>query len=189
MTTAVLDTNVFLQALIGRPTSASIGVLRAADDGRFRPLFCQSTIDELLNVLSVPRIRALHGLTDDEIQRFVSSLLVDAVLLPDPPDPAHSLARDPTDSRFLALAAAASADFVVTNDRRDLQRLRAFEGTRSCRQPHFCGNFSSDRRSKKTPVPLGAEVLAVRGPLFRSPYFRAGWPNLEEFSADRVAGC
>jgi putative PIN family toxin of toxin-antitoxin system len=128
MTTAVLDTNVFLQALVGRPGSASTRVLKAADGGRFRPVFSQTTIDELLNVLSVSRIRDLHGLTDDEILRFVMSLLVDAVLLSDPPDPPHSIARDVTDSKFLALAAAAGADYIVTNDRRDLLRLRAFQG-------------------------------------------------------------
>lgn len=128
MTTAVFDTNVVLQALIGRPESASVRALRAIDDGRAQLAFCQSTIDELLDVLALPRMRDLHQLTDTQIVKFVESLLPDAILLPDPVFPPASLARDVTDGKFLGLAEAADAAFIVTNDRRHLLRLRLHGG-------------------------------------------------------------
>jgi predicted nucleic acid-binding protein len=48
MTMAILDTNVFVQAAIGSPQSASIRCLRAYDAGRFHLVFAQATLDELL---------------------------------------------------------------------------------------------------------------------------------------------
>jgi putative PIN family toxin of toxin-antitoxin system len=130
MITAVLDTNVFIQTLIGTPRSASARTLRALDDGRFRLAFCPATIDELLDVLALQEMRYLHGLSDDAILTFVQSFLPDALILPDPVQPPASLPRDVTDTKFLGLAAAARAVFLVTNDRRHLLRLEQYQGTR-----------------------------------------------------------
>jgi putative PIN family toxin of toxin-antitoxin system len=129
MITAVLDTNVFLQALISTPRSASVRTLRALDREQFQLVFSPATIDELLEVLSVPRMRNRHGLSDDEILRFVLSFLPDAIILPDPPLPSPSVPRDVSDTKFLALAEASGADFLVTNDRRHLLHLRSYGRT------------------------------------------------------------
>ncbi len=122
MITAVLDTNVFIQALIGTPRSASARTLRALDDGRFQLLFCPSTIDELLDVLALPAMRDL--------------------VLPDPAQPPASLPRDMTDTKFLGLAAVAHADYLVTNDRRHLLRLEEYEGTRIVAPRGFLNELS-----------------------------------------------
>ena len=142
MITAVLDTNVFIQALIGTPRSASARTLRALDDGRFQLLFCPSTIDELLDVLALPAMRDLHRLSDDAILRFVLSFLPDALVLPDPAQPPASLPRDMTDTKFLGLAAVTHADYLVTNDRRHLLRLEEYEGTRIVAPRGFLNELS-----------------------------------------------
>jgi predicted nucleic acid-binding protein len=54
VTTAILDTNVVVQALIGSRRSASARVLDAYYEGRFRFCYSPDTLDELLAVLTVP---------------------------------------------------------------------------------------------------------------------------------------
>ena len=129
MTSAVLDTNVFVQALIGTPRSASMRTLQALDDGKFVVAFSPATIGELLDVLMISRIRERHGMSDDQILRFVLSFLPDAIFLADQPGPSPTLPRDVTDTKFLGLAAAAEVDYLVTNDRRHLRPLRRFQRT------------------------------------------------------------
>lgn len=132
MTIAVLDTNVLVQSLISSPRSASARVLAAYYNGRFRLPYTSETIDELVEVLGIPQMRERHGLSDDEALEFVASLLTNAegystetivTVRADVP-------RDVTDTKFLALAEASSADFLVTNDRRHLLRLRKYGKTR-----------------------------------------------------------
>ena|SRR5262245_37294744 len=129
MIRAILDTNVLVQAAFSSPRSASCRVLRAHDDGKFLLVFSPSTLDEFLEVLLVPRIRAAHGWSDDQVLQYVRSFLPHAVLCPGTPVVPASLPRDVTDTKFLALAAEAGADYLVTNDRRHLLRLRRFQMT------------------------------------------------------------
>jgi len=130
MITAVLDTNVFVQALIGSPRSASVRSLRALDAGRFQLALSNSALDELGDVLALPSLRDKHGMSDDEILEFLLSFVHDALMMADRPLPAASLTRDLTDTKFLALAAACGADYLVTNDRRHLLPIGEYEGTK-----------------------------------------------------------
>lgn len=130
MIRAILDTNVFLQALISRRRSASVRVIKALDQGRFRVIFSSGTIDELLGILCLPRMRQRHGLSDDEILRFTLSFVTDALILDEDSSVSAALPRDATDVRILSLAAASGADYLVTNDRRHLLRLKQFQQTR-----------------------------------------------------------
>jgi putative PIN family toxin of toxin-antitoxin system len=128
--TAILDTNVFIQAAIGLPRSASLRALRAYDDGKYRLVFSPATLDELLNALLVPHLRARHGWSDDQILRFTLSFLPGADIYPGRQPISAALPRDLTDSKLLALAEESDADFLVTNDRRHLLRLRQYGRTR-----------------------------------------------------------
>ena len=64
MIRAILDTNVLVQAAFNSPRSASCRVLRAYDAGKFLLVFSPATLNELLEVLLVPHIRAAHGWSD-----------------------------------------------------------------------------------------------------------------------------
>ncbi len=124
MTTAILDTNVFVQAAIDSPRSASLRVLQAYDAGRFRLVSSPATWDELLDVLQLPSIRSRHMWTDDEVVRFVLSLLHGADLFPGKTEVSSAVPRDITDTKLLALAEESRSKYLVTNDRRHLLRLR-----------------------------------------------------------------
>lgn len=78
MIIAVLDTNVLVQAAIGSVTAASFRAVQANEEGKYQLAFSPATIDELLDVLILPHIRARHGWSDDEVLRFVITLLAGA---------------------------------------------------------------------------------------------------------------
>jgi|SRR5438309_1659950 len=130
MITAVLDTNVIVGAAIGSEKATAGRILDAYFDGKYQLAFSPATSDELLHVLSLPMIRRRHGWSDDDILRFVLSLHVSATIGTGRLVVSPMLTRDVTDTKFLALAAEISADFLVTRDRRHLLRLRRFQKTR-----------------------------------------------------------
>ena len=126
---AILDTNVVVQSVISSPPAASARVLDAYFDGDFRLVYSPSTLDELLDVLVLPSIRARHGMSDDEVLEFAASLLVNAVRYETGLTVPASLTRDVTDAKFLALAEESDADYLVTNDHRHLLHLRRHRRT------------------------------------------------------------
>jgi hypothetical protein len=76
MTSAILDTNIFVQSLISSPRSASARVLDAYFAGRFELIYSAASLDELLNALLIPKIRRRHALSDDEVLDYIASLVV-----------------------------------------------------------------------------------------------------------------
>jgi predicted nucleic acid-binding protein len=95
-----------------------------------------------LEVLTVPHIRARHGLSDDELLEFLASLLVNAVAYPGQVVVPASLPRDPTDAKFLALADESKANYLVTRDCRHLLRLGRFGPTRIVTPGQFLRQLS-----------------------------------------------
>jgi uncharacterized protein len=136
MTTVVLDTNVILQSLFATHRSASRAVLDHYFDGAFTLAFSDATLNELVNVLSIPRLKARHQLTDDETLEFVGALLTDASFYPAPPVP-PSIVRDITDQKFLSLLMQSSAMYFVTNDRRHLLPLKTYHATQIVTPANF----------------------------------------------------
>lgn len=77
------------------------------------PLVSQYTRDELIRVLSYPKLR----LPAEVRERLLDDYLpwCEAVAMPDPP-PAVPDCRDPADKPFLELALAGQADALITGD-------------------------------------------------------------------------
>lgn len=130
MITAILDSNVPVQSLISVSRAASSQVLDAYFDRRFELVYSQATFDELLNVLLLPQIRERHRLSDDEVLDFITSLVPYGRQYSGTWQVSTQLARDITDTKFLALAEESRADYLVTNDRRHLLPLRRYHHTR-----------------------------------------------------------
>jgi putative PIN family toxin of toxin-antitoxin system len=129
MITDVLDTNVIVQSLFATSRGASRQVLDAYFDRRFRPQFSDATLDELLAVLMLPSIRQEHQKSDDELLDLIASLLVNGDRHTVSSSVPAGSPRDITDTKFLALSHQATANFLVTNDRRHLLRLAHFGAT------------------------------------------------------------
>jgi putative PIN family toxin of toxin-antitoxin system len=111
MAKAVIDTNIFVSVLYGKPATASL--LDYLLEQRFIIVSSTRQIEELLNVLARPKL-AVH-LNSDDVMRLIHVLKEAAELV----EPAFGLklCRDPDDDYLLDIAATARADFLVTGDK------------------------------------------------------------------------
>jgi uncharacterized protein len=109
---AVIDTNVFVSALISASGNEAFVVL-AIEHGLIKPCFSPEIMTEYAEVLA----RVKFGFPADEIKSLLELLrrrgeqLVDSQSL-SPTSP------DPTDDKFLACARAANVDYIVTGNKR-----------------------------------------------------------------------
>lgn len=121
---AVVDTNILVSALI-RPHGSVGPVLHRLRLGHYILLYTQSILEELVDVLSRPRIRDKYGVTEDDVKTVVA-----LVLLRGKPVTVYktlAVCRDSKDNKFLEAAVAGKADVNVTGDE-DLLTLDPFEG-------------------------------------------------------------
>lgn len=122
MITAVADTNIYISALLfGGTCEAILGLARAG----------------LLDLYDSPAIeRELRRVLRDKF-RWTAPQVRDAVLelrlittRIHPTLHFSSVVRDADDHRILECAVAARADYLITGDKRHLQPLKQFRGTR-----------------------------------------------------------
>ena len=131
MPSAVVDTNVIVAGVLtSNPHSASRSLIDRLWSGQFTLLLSPDALLEIQDVLQLPRLRSLHRLTDDDIRRFCRALEVASRMLVPTEIVSPAVPRDVTDTKWLALALHAHADYLVTSDRRHLHRLRRVGRTR-----------------------------------------------------------
>ncbi len=121
----VIDTNVLISALLA-DTSLPAQLIVLWRHGRFDLLTAAEQLDELIRVTRYPKIRerlapALAGRLINDLRAI--AVMVDRL-------PVVDVSADPNDNYLLAIAAAGSADFVVTGDKRDLLGIEVYEGTK-----------------------------------------------------------
>jgi putative PIN family toxin of toxin-antitoxin system len=121
---AVLDTNVFVSALIS-PIGKAAAILKALRSRRFTLVSSPPINEEIIEVLNRPRIRDRYGLGDrifdvSFILWEVAELVIDL--------PEVRVCSDPDDDKFLATAIGGRADYLVTGDVGDLLHLGEYKG-------------------------------------------------------------
>lgn len=125
---AVFDSNVFLQAA-GRPNGPAGRCFALAEAGAVELIASGDTRAEAADVLDRPVIRRkFKTLTDVRVAAFLATLDRVATRI-DPVPAVVTLARDPKDEKYLNLAAAAGAGFVVSRDYDLLDLLDLMTGT------------------------------------------------------------
>jgi len=130
---AVLDTVIFVRALIN-PYSASglvLGELRT----RYTIAISPEIIREIMDVTRRSGLQEKLGVSRDAppIDR-VLALIQDAEVVI--PEVTVGVSRDPKDNKFFECALAASADYIVSEDRDILDDLE-FEGVRTLTAADF----------------------------------------------------
>lgn len=109
----VLDTNVLVSALLlSRKKWAWL--INAWQSNRIVPIISRPTTLELLRVLSYPKFQLEPG----EKEALLADFLPFAETQKDPATNVHlPTCRDPEDDKFIILAIAAEADYLVTGDK------------------------------------------------------------------------
>ncbi len=117
----VLDTNVFVSALLFRGPAAAVHSAWTAE--RFVPLISRSVLDEYTRVLAYPKF----SLTEEEVSRLIRNELLRWAEPVNVTSRVAAVRNDPADNRFLELAIDGRADLVVSGDAHLLE-LGAWEG-------------------------------------------------------------
>lgn len=114
MRRVVIDPNVLLSALVGKPDAAPAMLLDAVHDHGLEMVACPMVMAEVRENLEEPYFRAL--LDQHEAEQAASALERVAVMLADPTDPEPVL-RDSSDDYLLALARSGDAEAIITGDK------------------------------------------------------------------------
>jgi len=122
---AVLDTNVLVGGLLSQQGPLR-QVLDAWLDGQYILVTSLYLVEELLHVLTYPRIAGRLQLDDEELLAITAGLLSRAVVTPGRLV-LRGVTRDPKDDAVVACVCEGPADFIVSGDQ-DLLSLGEYEG-------------------------------------------------------------
>ena len=107
MMRAVVDTNIFVRALI-MPHGTVGPVLQRLRNGDYILLYSRPLLEELVDVLNRPRIRNKYGLSEEDIAITLRLILLRGEIVT--PTETITVCRDPKDNKFLEVAVAGQAD-------------------------------------------------------------------------------
>ena len=117
MTRVVLDTNIFISAILGGRLGIIIDEWKA---GKFKLIVTDSIVREYLDVINRPKFKIPQA----EIIA-VSDYLLQLGEFVTPEEEIHVIVADPTDDKFLEAALAGKVDFIVSGDNHLLE-LKSF---------------------------------------------------------------
>lgn len=113
---AVVDTNVVVGGLLTRtPSSPLVTIVDGMLAGHFPFVLSPSLLDEYRRVLLRDRIRTLHGLMEDEIDRILVELVANAIWH-EPASTKSAAAIDPGNDHLCLLLNTLDAGTLVTDD-------------------------------------------------------------------------
>lgn len=111
----VLDTNVFLSALISSHGAPDI-IYHAWRETRFDLVTSITQLDELRRVSRYPKLKSI--LPPHRVGAMINNMQRAIVLETLPPMPQGIVIDDPDDTFLFMMAIAGNADYLVTGDRR-----------------------------------------------------------------------
>jgi len=142
----VLDTNVLVSGLVagqGVPRQ----ILDAWVEGCFTLVTSLYLVEELVHVLSYPRIAKRLRISSEEVEALLAALLSQAEVVP-----GHlclpGVTRDPKDDSVVACAKEGQADCIVSGDQ-DLLVLGEYEGIQVVTPRQFMQSILKSGGSEK----------------------------------------
>lgn len=131
MIRAVVDTNIFIRALI-RPQGTVGPIIPRLAREEFKLIYSQILLEELSEKIHLSRLQVRYEVMEYNIQALLNAIALRGDLV----NPKHTIkfCRDEDDNRVLEAAVAGEADYIVTSDE-DLLVLDPFERIRIVR-PH-----------------------------------------------------
>lgn len=132
---AVLDTNVLLRALTS-PGGPSARIYDAVLDGRFKLVLSPAILRELREVLLRPSVRRRFPIPLEDLADQIADLQARAEIVRGELE-VHTGSIDPKDNPILACAIEGEADYLVTDDRKDLLPMKHYHGVQIVSVPGF----------------------------------------------------
>ena len=119
----VVDTNVHISFLLGKPDTAASRALEMVYE-RYEAVCSPETLAELETVLHRPKFD--RWITDDIRAAYLES--VEAHTLPFVPESEIDICSDPDDNMLFALAEAAGAQFILSGDKKHVLKVGEYNG-------------------------------------------------------------
>jgi putative PIN family toxin of toxin-antitoxin system len=113
VTRFVIDTNVFVSALIGKKGSAADQLVRAFVEDKLEVVASPALLNELERVLARPKIRQHVDAT--QAREYVERIRRHALMVDDP-SPVPAVTRDPEDDYLIALARRERVGAIISGD-------------------------------------------------------------------------
>jgi len=134
----VIDTGVLVSSLLRKESipGAVVGALKGA---QFSAIYSTEMLMELIDVLGRAKFRVKYGIRPKDITGMVNLLRLRGDLVM--PTEHVFACRDPKDDKFLAVALAGQADYIVSGDA-DLLVLSPFKGIPVLRPAEFLARLS-----------------------------------------------
>jgi len=127
MLKVVLDANIFVSAVL-KPHSDLAKIFELVKEGRIRIILSNDILSEIRAVLLYPKIKQRHRRSPKEIEEFLQKTIPVSIIVPGKMK-VRTVEEDPADTKYLAAAAEAKADFIISGHRH-LTDLKMFEGIR-----------------------------------------------------------
>ena len=127
---AVLDTNVFVSGIYW--SGSSDKVLRAWKEGKFEHVSSLEIIEEISKTLSNFKI----PLSADDILWW-ENLILENSLIVVPKIKFNIVKDDPDDNKFFETALAGKADYIVSQDKRHVLKIREYKGIKTISPEEF----------------------------------------------------
>ena len=142
----VLDTDVLVSGLVAR-LGVPRQILDAWVEGCFTLVTSLYLVEELVHVLSYPRIAKRLRISSEEVEALLAALLSQAEVVP-----GHlclpGVTRDPKDDSVVACAKEGQADCIVSGDQ-DLLVLGEYEGIQVVTPRQFMQSILKSGGSEK----------------------------------------
>jgi len=120
---AVLDTNLVVRILIS-PFGVTSRLLAALTEQAFQFVTSETLLEELVDVLEYPRLRKYAPFSDQDLRRIVAVLRHVALVVPGDYQELDKVPTDFKDNIVICCALESEAEYIVTDDRRDLLPLK-----------------------------------------------------------------
>ena len=122
----VLDTNVLISAFLSRAGSP-FQIMQLTRTGDLVLIMSPAVIEEREQVIHVPNLRAYANYSDNQAEQFLRGIERSSFWVPMDQTLAV-VADDESNNRFIELAVAGKARYIITGDKRHLLPLRRFQG-------------------------------------------------------------
>jgi putative PIN family toxin of toxin-antitoxin system len=120
---AVLDTNLLIRLLIS-PHGITSRLLTALEERAYHLVTSEPLMEEFRVVLGYPRLQRFGPFSEQDIQRLTGGVRRLALVVPGRYTDLDKVPTDWKDNIVVACALEAGADFIVSDDRRDLLPLK-----------------------------------------------------------------
>ena len=120
---AVLDTNLVVRVLIS-PSGVTSRLFVALTEKAFQFVTSEVLLEELVEVLRSPRLQKHAPFSDQDLRRIVGVLRRVALVVPGHYQGLDRVPTDLKDDIVVCCALESGAEYIVTDDRRDLLPLK-----------------------------------------------------------------